>query len=81
MKERKYPKAFQCDNGSEFKGDVRRVIEKYKVDIQRTITKYKHTHTSFVKVFNKELAKSCLSPWMLKSFKTLKRYQQFDLKI
>ena len=52
----KYPKTFQCDNASEFKNEVTKLIEKYNFEIQRAITKYKHTHTAFVEVFNKELA-------------------------
>ena len=53
----KYPKAFQCDNGSEFKNEVTKLLEKHNVDIRRATTKYKHTHTAFVEAFNKELAK------------------------
>ena len=51
----KYPKIFQCDNGSEFKGDVTKMLEKNEVKIQRVKTKYKHTHTAFVEVLNKIL--------------------------
>ena len=51
-----YPKIFQCDNGSEFKGEVAKMLEKHKVKIQRVTTKYKHTHTSFVEALNKILA-------------------------
>ena len=29
----KYPKIFQCDNGSEFKGDVTKMLEKNEVKI------------------------------------------------
>ena len=29
-----YPKIFQCDNGSEFKGDVTKMLEKQEVNIQ-----------------------------------------------
>ena len=43
----KYPKIFQCDNGSEFKGDVTKMLEKNEVKIRRVTTKYKHTHTAF----------------------------------
>ena len=53
----KYPKVFQCDNGSELKNEVTKLFEKHNVDIQRAITKHKHTHTAFVEAFNKELAK------------------------
>ena len=43
-----YPKIFQCDNGSEFKGDVTKMLEKNEVKIRRVMTKYRHTHTAFV---------------------------------
>ena len=51
-----YPKIFQCDNGSEFKAEVTKLLEKHKVRIQRETTKYKHTHTAFVEALNKILA-------------------------
>ena len=58
----KYPKVFQCDNGSEFKTDVTKLLEKNNVDIRRTTTKYKHTHTAFVEAFNKEFSKQLFKP-------------------
>ena len=51
-----YPKRFQCNNGSEFKADVTKLLEKHKFRIQRATTKYKHTHTAFVEALNKALA-------------------------
>ena len=51
-----HPKIFKCDNGSEFKGEVAKMLEKHEVKIQRVTTKYKHTHTSFVEAPNKILA-------------------------
>ena len=51
-----YPKLFQCDNGSEFKGEVTKMLEKQKVKIHRVTMKYKHTHTAFVEALNKILA-------------------------
>ena len=53
----KYPKIFQCDNGSEFEGDVTKMLEKNEVKIQQVMTKNKHTHTTFVEALNKILAK------------------------
>ena len=50
-----YPKIFQCDNGSEFKGEVVKMLEKHEVRIRRVTTKHKHTHTAFVKDLNKSL--------------------------
>ena len=51
-----YPKVFQCNNGSEFKGEVTKTLEKQEVKIQRVTRKYKHTHTAFVEALNKILA-------------------------
>ena len=51
-----YPKIFQCDNGSEFKADVTKLLEKHEVKIQRVTTEYKHTHIAFVEALNKILA-------------------------
>ena len=51
-----YPKIFQCDNGSEFKAEVTKMLEKHEVRIQHAMTKYKHTHTAFVEALNKILA-------------------------
>ena len=51
-----YPKVFQCDNGSEFKAEVPKMLEKHGVMIQCTMTKYNHTHMAFVKALNKLLA-------------------------
>ena len=56
----KFPKVFQCDDSSEFKNEVTKLLKKYNVDIQRAATKYKHTHTTFVEAFNNELAKLLL---------------------
>ena len=52
----KYPKIFQCDNGSEFKGEVTKMLEKNEVKIRRVTMKYKRTHTAFVEALNKILA-------------------------
>ena len=51
----KYPKIFQCGNGSKFKGDATKMLEKQGVKIRRVTTKYKHTHTAFVEALNKIL--------------------------
>ena len=51
-----YPKIFQCDNGSEFKGDLTKMLEKHEIKIQRVTTKYKHTHTALVEALNKIFA-------------------------
>ena len=51
-----YPKRFQCDNDSEFKGEVTKMLEKQEFYIRRVTMKYKHTHTAFVEALNKILA-------------------------
>ena len=48
-----YPKMFQCNNGSEFKTEVSKMLQKHGVRIQQTTTKYKQTHTAFIKALNK----------------------------
>ena len=53
-----WPKVFQCDNGSEFKAEVPKMLEKHGVKIRRATTKYKHTHTAFVEALNKVLAEN-----------------------
>ena len=39
-----------------------KLLKKHNVSIRRTTPKYKYTHTAFVKIFNKELAKQLLKP-------------------
>ena len=51
-----YPSIFQCDNSSEFKGEMTKMLEKHEVKIRRVTTKYTHTHTAFVEALNKILA-------------------------
>ena len=58
----KYPKIFQCNNGSELKKEVTKLLEKHHLEIRRATTKYKHTNTAFVEAFNKELVKLSLKP-------------------
>ena len=53
-----WPKVFQCDNGSEFKAEVTKMLEKHDVKIRRATTKYKHTHTAFVESLNKILSEN-----------------------
>ena len=51
-----YPSVFQCDNRSEFKSGVTKLLEAHDIKINRVTTKYKHTHTAFVEYLNKVLA-------------------------
>ena len=34
-----YPRIFQCDNGSEFKGDMTKMLKRNEVKIRRVMTK------------------------------------------
>ena len=58
----RYPKTFQCNNGSEFKNEVTKLLEKHNIEIRRATVKYKHTHTAFEEAFNKTLAKLLFKP-------------------
>ena len=51
-----YPSTFQCDDGSNFKGEVTKLLEKQEVKIWRVTTKYAHTHRAFVEALDKILA-------------------------
>ena len=50
-----YPKIFQCDNGSEFKGEVTKLLQKHEVTIWQVMTKYKHIYITFIETLNKIL--------------------------
>ena len=58
----KYSTTFQCDNASEFKNEVTKLLEKHNVEILRATAKYKNTHIAFALAFNKELTKLLLKP-------------------
>ena len=77
----KYPKTFQCDNRSEVKNEVTKLLEKHNVEIRRATTKYKHTHTAFVEASNKKLAKLLFKPMDAQELQDLKKYQRFGSKI
>ncbi|XP_057316785.1 uncharacterized protein LOC130657805 [Hydractinia symbiolongicarpus] len=57
-----YPETCQCDNGSEFKLDVNKLLEGKGVEIKRATTKYHHTFTAFVEAYNKVLAERLFKP-------------------
>ena len=40
-----YPKIFQCDNGSEFKGEVTKMLEKQEVEIRKKSKKVSNDET------------------------------------
>ena len=51
-----YPKVFQCNNGSKFKAEVTKMLQKHGEKIRHTATKYKHMYMAFVEALNKLLA-------------------------
>ena len=53
----KYPKTFQYDNGTEFKNEVTKLLEKHNFDIRRAIKKGKDRHTACEEAFKKEFPK------------------------
>ena len=76
----KYPKAFQCDNGSEFENEVTKLLEKDNVDIRRATTKCKHIHMAFVDAFNKELAKLLFKPMGAQELQDLEKVSTIWVK-
>ena len=60
------PKVFQCDNWSEFKSNVIKLLETYSSKNKNKI----HTHTIVLESFIKNIEKNFLNTWTLKSFKT-----------
>ena len=77
----KYPKTFECDNGSEFKNEVTKLLEKHNVEIRSAATKYKHTHTAFAEAFNKELAKLLFKPMDSQELQDSEKVSTIWLKI
>ena len=53
----RYPKTFQCDNGTECKSYLKKLLKKPKAGIRKTTAKYKHTRIAFGETCNKETAK------------------------
>ena len=50
-----YHKVFQCDNGSEFKAEVTKMLVKHGLMIKHMTTKYKYMQTAFLEALNKLL--------------------------
>ena len=76
-----YPKIVQCGNGSEFKGDVTKMLEKHEVKIQQVTMKYKHTHTAFVEALNKILTERLFKAQEAQELNNPEKYQQLGLSI
>ena len=76
-----YPKIFQCDNGSEFQGEVTKVLEKQEVKIKQVTTKYKHTHIAFIEALNKILAERLFKIQYVQELNDPRKYHQGGLSI
>ena len=77
----KYPKVFQCDNGSEFKKKLTKLLEKHNADIRRATANTSMLTQPLWKTLTKSWQNCCLKRWMPKSFKALKNYQPLGSKI
>ena len=77
----KYPRVLEIDNGSEFKDEVTKLLQKNNVDIQRATTKYKHKHKAVVEASNKKLEKLLFKPMGAQELQNLKKYLKFGSKI
>ena len=76
-----YLKIFQCDNGSEFKAEVTKMLEKHGVKIRWVTKRYKQTHTAFVEALNKMLAERLFKVQDGKNWMILKKYYRLGLSI
>ena len=56
----KYPK--DIDSGTEFKGEVLKLVKEYNVLVNSVVKKYHHNFTAFVECFNKTLAVKLFKP-------------------
>ena len=68
-----FPKVFLYDNGSEFKAEVPKMLDKHEVAIPRATTKYKHIHMAFVEAFNKLLTEQLFKVQDVQELNDLKK--------
>ena len=58
----RYPKEVHVDSGTEFKGEILKLMKEHDVPVKSVVTKYHHSFTSFVENFNKTLAERLFKP-------------------
>ena len=58
----KFPEELHVDSGTEFKGDVLKLMKENNVPVKSVVTKYHHSFTAFVENFNKLLAVMLFKP-------------------
>ena len=76
----KYPKTFQCENGSEFKTKWQSCLKNTMLRLEEQQRNISIPIQPLWKPLTKSWQNCCLNQWMLKSFKTLKKYRQFESK-
>ena len=76
-----YPKIFQCDNGSEFKNEVQNYLKNTMLILEEQQQNTSILMRPLWRPLTKRWQDCCLNRRMFKSFKTLKYYRQFGLKI
>ena len=76
-----YPKVFQCNNGSELKAQVPKMLQRHEVKICHTTTKYKHKHTAFVEAINKLLAENLFKVQDVQELNDPEKYHRLGLSI
>ncbi len=58
----KFPEELHVDSGTEFKGEVLKLMKEHNVPVKSVVTKYHHSFTAFVENFNKILAVMLFKP-------------------
>ena len=58
----RFPDELHVDSGTEFKGDVLKLMKEHNVPVKSVVTKYHHSFTAFVENFNKLLAVMLFKP-------------------
>jgi len=58
----RFPDELHVDSGTEFKGDVLKLMKEHNVPVKSAVTKYHHNFTAFVENFNKQLAVKLFKP-------------------
>ena len=76
----KYPKTFQCENGSEFKTKWQSCLKNTTFRLEEQQRNIGIPIQPLWKPLTKSWKNCCLNQWMLKSFKILKKYRQFGSK-
>ena len=77
----KYPKTFQCENGSEFKTKWQSCLKNTMLRLEEQQRNISIPIQPLWKPLTKSWQNCCLNQWMLKSFKTLKNYLKFGSEI